>query len=106
MRGRSSENRIVTSMPKRCGHRIEHLGQLGAVEREAVQLELDALEEHAVGGVGVLLGVHDVAAVAPHEVGHGRDHPRLVGAGQQEHGGRSHGAQRYRRDAGTPRRTS
>ena len=62
---------------------------LVAGEVEAVEQELDPLEEHAVGAVGVLLRVDDVAAVAVHEVGDGRDDTGLVGAREQQHRGRA-----------------
>ena len=68
----------------------ERLEDAGPLEREALELELDPLEEHAVGAIGVLLGVDDVAAVAPHEVGDGRDDARSVRAGEQQHGGGAH----------------
>ncbi len=53
-------------------------------EVAAVEQELDSLEEHTVGAVGVLLGVDDVAAVAVDEVGGGGDDARLVGTRQQQ----------------------
>ena len=58
-------------------------------EVAAVEQELDPLEEHAVGAVGVLLRVDDVAAVAVHEVGDRGDDAGLVGTRQQEHRGRA-----------------
>ena len=71
-------------MPKRSTIGRERGLDLVAAEVEAVEHELDPLEEHAVGAVGVLLGVDDVAAVAVDEVGDGRDDPGLVGARQQQ----------------------
>ena len=62
---------------------------LDASEIAAVELELDALEEDTVVGVGVLLRVDDVAAVAEHEVGDRGDDTGLVGTReQQDRGGR------------------
>ena len=58
------------------GDRGEGRGDLVAGQREAVEVELDPLEEDAGGGVGVLVGVEDVAAVGGDEVGDGRDEPR------------------------------
>ena len=53
---------------------------------EAVELELDALEERAVGVVGVLLEVDDVAAVRGDERRHRGDDAAAVGAGDEQHG--------------------
>jgi hypothetical protein len=55
------------------------------VTREVATLEreLDPLEEDAVGAVGVLLGVDDVAAVPVHEVGDRGHHAGLVGTRQE-----------------------
>ena len=53
---------------------------------EAVELELDALEEGAVGVVGVLLQVDDVAAVRRDERGHGGDDAVTVATGDEQHG--------------------
>ncbi len=58
---------------QRVGDRSEGVGETPPVEVEAGQAELDALEEHARLIVRVLVGVHDVAAVAGHETGHGGD---------------------------------
>ena len=76
-------------MSKRSTSRAERGLDLVAGEVAPVEQELDPLEEHAVGAVGVLLRVDDVAAVAVHEVGDGRDDPGLVGTRQQEHRGRA-----------------
>ena len=80
-RGRSSLKWTLTSMSNRSATLLRR-GRVVALEGEAVELELDPLEEHAVDVVGVLLGVDDVAAVAPHEVGDRGDDAGAVGAGQ------------------------
>ena len=49
-------------------------------QREAVELPLDAHEEELELGVLVLVGVHDVGAVAVEELGDGGDDAALVGA--------------------------
>ena len=61
-----------TARSARCERGLD----LVASQVAAVELELDPLEEHAVGAVGVLLRVEDVAAVPVHEVGDGGDDPR------------------------------
>ncbi len=60
---------------------------LVAVEVEAVEVELDALEEDGLARVGVLVGVHDVAVVPVHPVGHRRHEALLIGARQEQRGG-------------------
>ena len=72
------------------GDRCERVDDLGAIETEALELELDALEEDgtvARSRIDVLLGVDDVAVVLSDELGGGGHHSSLVGAGQQEYGG-------------------
>jgi hypothetical protein len=56
-------------------------------EREAVELELDALEEQPLVVVGVLVDLDDVRAVPVEPLGHCGDDPAGVGAGEQQHGG-------------------
>ena len=50
-----------------------------------IELELDSLKERAVGVIGVLLQVDDVAAVGGDERRDGRDDARTVGAGHQQY---------------------
>ena len=69
------------------GDRRECRGDIAAGDGEAVQLELDALEEDALFEVGVLVGVDDVAVVPVEEVGDGGDQALLVAAGDQQRGG-------------------
>ena len=57
-----------------------------AGEVDAVELELDALEERAVGVVRVLLEVDDVAAVLGHERGHRGDDAGPVRARHEQDG--------------------
>ncbi len=59
------------------GHRAKGRGEEVEVPG-AVVGELDALEEHRIVVVGVLLGVHDVAAVHRHPRRHISDDPRSV----------------------------
>ena len=61
-------------------------GDLVASQREAVELELDALEERGVGVIGVLLEVDDVAAVGGDERGDGGDDAAAIGTGDEQHG--------------------
>ena len=61
-------------------------GDLVASEAEAVELELDALEERAVGVIGVLLEVDDVAAVRSDERREGGDDAAAIRAGDEQHG--------------------
>ena len=67
-------------------HRCGGGGDLVAGQREAVELELDALEERAVGVIGVLLEVDDVAAVGGDERRHGGDDAAAIGTGDEQHG--------------------
>ncbi len=62
----------------------ERRADLLAGQVDAVELELDALEEGAVGVVRVLLEVDDVAAVLGHERGDGRDDAGPVRARHQQ----------------------
>ena len=64
---------------KRFGYRLtEGILDVPAVKSEPVQVELDALEEHSVDGVDVLVGVENVAAMTEQEVGHrGHDAPPI-----------------------------
>ena len=70
------------------GDRFEGGLDLVPSEVEPVELELHALEEDVLVGVGVLLGVDDVAVVPVEEAGHFSDDALLVRAGEQEDGGR------------------
>src|SRR5205085_669258 len=54
--------------------------------RTAPSVELDALQEEAVHGIDVLVGVRDVAADTGDELSDGGDEAGLVGAGQEQHG--------------------
>ena len=71
---------------------VGHLGQgqrkLLARQLEAVQAELDALEEHPLFFVGVLVGSCHVPAVAVNELGNRRHKPGPVRGRQEEPGGR------------------
>ena len=66
------------------GDRLERLTDLLAGDAEAGQLPLDALEEDALLGVGVLVGVDDVALVAVQEIGHRGHQALLVRAGEEQ----------------------
>ena len=70
--------------------RIEGLQDLVTIQAEAVELELDPLEEDLLHVVGVLLGVHDVSTVLGDEIRDGGDDPALVGAREKQDGGRGH----------------
>ena len=105
--GRRRRSAPRTPCSKRSTSGRERRLDLVAREVAAVERELDPLEEHAVGAVGVLLRVDDVAAVAEHEVGDGRDDAGLVGTRQQQHrGGAVDRAQpdRLHDEAGDPAR--
>ncbi len=54
-------------------------------EGEPVELELDALEEHAVDRVDVLVGVGDVAVMVEDEPGDRRHDSLLIRARQQQY---------------------
>ena len=69
---------------------VEHARDVVARDREAVEPELDPLEEDAFLDVGVLIGVHDVATVAEDEVRDRRHEPRLVRAREQQRGSGAH----------------
>ena len=74
--------------------------------REALQLPLHALEEDPLLGVGVLVGVDDVAVVPVEEVGDSGHQPLLVGAGEEQDGGDAfrvhHGESTRLYDTGRP----
>ena len=91
-------------MPKRSAIGAKAGGDLVASEVEAVELELHPLEEDVLVGVGVLLGVDDVAVVPVEEAGHLGDDALLVRAGEQEDGGRrsGHGQRASLRAAASP----
>jgi hypothetical protein len=67
------------------GERREGWFYFVASETESVELELHPLEEHCGTAIGVLLGVHDVAAVAEHELSDGGHDAGTVGAGEQQY---------------------
>src|SRR5437660_366902 len=70
-----------------------------------VGIELDALEEQAGRGVGVLVGFDDVAALVRNERPDGRDDARSIGALQEECGAHGRAAQNSVRSGSTsPRR--
>ena len=89
------------------GHGREGGDDVVAVEAEAVQVELDTLEEHRVAAAGarvdVLFGVHDVAVVIGEELRGGRNDPRLVGAREEQHGGHGHRSTGVRARSRPPR---
>ena len=60
-------------------------GDLVTSEAEAVELELDALEEGAVGVIGVLLEVDDVAALRSDERCERGDDAAAIRAGDEQH---------------------
>src|SRR6202041_783918 len=69
------------------GHGREALGKLRKVEREAVEIELNAREEQIRFLVSVLVVREDIGIVAENEVGNGSDHALAVGAGDKKDGG-------------------
>jgi hypothetical protein len=71
--------------------RCERRDDLVSAEREAVELELDPLEEHAFDLIGVLLGVHDVALAAGDEIGDRRNDTALIGAREEQNSIRCRG---------------
>ncbi len=89
-RGTSSEKVSCVCMPKRDASSSNAARDVAARDREAVEPELDALEEDAFLDVGVLIGVHDVAAVAEDELRDRRHEPRLVRAREQQRRSRAH----------------
>ena len=70
------------------GHLRDRGLEARAVGAQLGGVEVDALEEDPRDGVGVLVGVEDVGAVPVEELGERRDDAALVGAGDQQRGGR------------------
>ncbi len=73
------------------GNRIELFGEFPEWQIKTIWIELHAHKEPCRFGVGVLVGVEDVAAVPKDEVGDGGDQSFLVGATDEEDGTGSHG---------------
>ncbi len=74
------------------GDRIELLGEFLKRQIKTIWIELHAHEEPSRLGVGVLVGVEDVAAVPEDEVGDSSDQSFLVWAANEEDGAGSHGS--------------
>lgn len=66
------------------GDRSERSEDVVALDAQAVEFEFDALEEHLLDLIGVLLGVDDVAVVRGDEIGHRSDDATPVGTREQE----------------------
>jgi hypothetical protein len=73
----------IDGHPEAIGYRLEPDPDVVSVQTEAVEFELDTLEEHALDSIDVLFGVHDVAIVVGEELRHGGDDAALVRAAEQ-----------------------
>src|SRR5579864_3152583 len=65
-------------------------GELAEWKIETIRIELDAHQEPEGLGVGVLVGVQDVATMAKDEFRDGGDQTFLVGTADEENGAGSH----------------
>ncbi len=90
-RGRGVGEAEVDGHPEAFGDRGERVDDLVASQAEAVEVELDTLEEDRVGVAGarvdVLLGVDDVAGVVGEELRRRGNNAGLVGTREQQDGG-------------------
>ena len=73
------------------GDGAEGSGELGQIEVEIRQIPFHPHQKQLQLGVLMLVGVQDVGIVLQQKIGNRRDQPFLVGAGNQQDGGMTHG---------------
>ena len=69
----------------------ESRGEVGQIEAEVRQFPFHPHQEQFQLGILMLVGMQDIGVVRQQKIGDGGDQPSLVGAGNQQDGGMTHG---------------